>query len=279
MAADSRVRRAAKRVLAPVLGERGYRYIQAGSMARDIRSGALSEPELELIPHVVRPGDTVIDIGANYGMWVYPLSRAVGDDGRVWAFEPIPFTAETLRVIVRLLRLSNVEIIDKGCAERSGVAVFEVPLQHSGAIGAGQAHAAERNDDRPERARHVRWPASRLLECELVEVDELLPTVSHLSLIKADIEGAELLALRGAQSLIEEHHPTIVCEINPWFLEGFGLAVSDLVGFLAAEGYELYRYEQGRLRRVTDPNEVEEDNYVFVHDDRKSSFAQLLVGS
>ena len=93
MAADSLPRRIAKRTLAPVLNETAYEVLQALAMTYDIWSGGLSEPELELIEYAVREGETAIDIGANYGLYSYYLSRAVGSDGHVYAFEPIPYTA------------------------------------------------------------------------------------------------------------------------------------------------------------------------------------------
>ena len=92
MAANSLTRRMVKRALAPVVGTRPYQLAQSLSMGWDIRTGGWSEPELSLIPHVVKPGDNVIDIGANYGLYAYHLGRSVGPTGKVYAFEPIPYT-------------------------------------------------------------------------------------------------------------------------------------------------------------------------------------------
>src|SRR6476469_1137711 len=98
MAANSLPRRVIKKLLAPVLGERSYAVFQALAMGWDIRSGSWTEPELELIPLAVRPGDTVLDIGANFGLYAYHMGRAVGPSGKVYCFEPIPFTATTFRI-------------------------------------------------------------------------------------------------------------------------------------------------------------------------------------
>lgn len=275
MPANSALRRAAKTVLAPVLGERGYRQVQALSMARDIRSGVLTEPEVELIPKLVKPGDTVVDVGANYGMYVYPLSRSVGAEGRVWAFEPVPFTVATLRTVVRLLRLGNVEVVAKGCSDRAGRISFEVPVQDSGAISAGQAHAASRKDDRAGHDDHVRWANSETIECEVVRIDDQLADLGPTSLIKLDIEGAELAALRGAEALLDRDHPAVICEINPWFLEGFGIALRELLDFFDARGYSVHRLVDGRLHPVAE-HEIEEDNYVFLPAERRALVAELI---
>jgi FkbM family methyltransferase len=274
--ADSPSRRAIKRALAPLAGGGLYARLQALSIARDIRSGSFREPEVDLVPLAVRRGETALDLGANFGMWVAPLSAAVGDSGRVWAFEPIPFTVSTLRTVIRLLRLGNVELVAAGCAERAGAVEFALPIQASGALSAGQAHSAARDDDREGRERHARLAErDRGVVCEVVAIDEVVPAEAEVSLVKADIEGAEPLAFGGAARTIAAHLPTIVCEINPWFLEGFGFEVDDLLGPLTALGYEPHRYSEGRLEPV-DPADLIEANYVLVHPSRLSRFAGLL---
>src|SRR5260221_12767759 len=95
MAANSLPRRIAKRLLAPVLNETTYSLLQAAAMGWDIRSGAWTEPEIEILRHAVKPGDTAIDIGANYGLYAYHLSRLLRGTGKVYSFEPVPFTAGT----------------------------------------------------------------------------------------------------------------------------------------------------------------------------------------
>src|ERR1043166_779944 len=139
MGANSATRRLMKRLLYPVTNEHTYRYMQAVSKAWGIPLGSWSEAELELIPYAVKPGETVFDIGANFGMWCYHLSRHVGD-GRIYAFEPVPFTYQTLRQGARLLRFRNVEIVPKGCSDRAGEITFTVPVQSSGAVAAGLAY-------------------------------------------------------------------------------------------------------------------------------------------
>ena len=247
-------------------------------MARDIRSGALSEPELDLVGPGVRAGETALDFGANYGLYAAALAKAVGRRGRVYAFEPIPFTASTLQVVLRLLRAGNVEVVPKAVGEKSGTLSFSLPIQESGAPQAGQAHVAARRDARPGRERHARWSRTETVECDVVAVDDLLLS-GDVSFIKADIEGAELFAFRGARELIERSHPSVVCEINPWFLQGFGLTVEALVSFFAERGYRLYRYADRRLTEIEEPATVEEDNYLFLHPDRESRFASMLAAT
>lgn len=276
MASDSSVRRIVKRSANRLLGERGYAWLQAVAMARDIRSGAVAEPELALLS-AVRPSETVIDVGANYGFWAVPMARAVGSRGRVLAFEPVPFTVAALRRVLRLLRVRNVDVRAVACSDAPGTLALRVPVQGTGAISAGQAHFAGRDDDRAGHEQHVRWPESRLVSCEVVRLDDVVPRDADVSLIKCDVEGAELQVLEGAAALLARCKPIVVAEINPWFLEGFELSVPVLLDRLGAMGYRCHRLDAGTDRLVpVGVDDVDEDNYVFVHDDRRDRVAALL---
>jgi FkbM family methyltransferase len=256
--------------------------MQAVAKAWDIGSGRWYEPELDLVPLAVRDGETAIDVGANFGVYAHHLSRAVGRTGRVYAFEPVPFTVDTFRVIARLLRFRNVELVPKGCGEGSGRIAFRVPVQPSGAISTGLTHLAARNDDRPGKETQVRWSETREIQCEVVALDDALPDIERLAFLKCDIEGGELFALRGARRLIDRHRPTVLLEINPWYLDGLGVRVEDLTGFFFERDYGLYRYDVagGRKRLSACPAaEIMERNYVFIHPDRRDRFASVLAAS
>ena len=266
MPPKSRFRNAAKTVLGRALPASGYRWVLASSIARDIRSGALSEPELELLGRAVTPGDTVLDVGANHGMWTRALSEAAGPDGRVYAFEPVPYTADTLASVIRIFRLRNVTVVRKGCGERGERVSFAVPIQDSGVTDAALAHLATRSDAGGGR--------SRTIETDLVALDDLLPELDEVSLLKLDIEGAEPYALRGARALLERDAPTVICELAEELLAGFGLEVRDVVEPLTALGYLPLRYEDGRL--VGLPARPPTGNAVFVHPRRRERFAGLV---
>lgn len=275
-----------------MLTESTYSVLQAVAMGWDIRRGAWYEPELELLPLAIRSGEAALDIGANFGLYAYWLARAVGPTGHVWSFEPIPFTAKTFRLIQRGLGFrDNVTLVAKGCGEKSGRVTFTVPVMETGAISAGLVHMG-RNDDRPGKEKHANFK-TKDVECDVVTVDELLAADSReVSFIKCDIEGADLYAMRGAKKTLERHHPTVVIEITPWYLEGFGLGVEDVTSFFGDLGYQCYRYDNGtpqgeyvrqhdpnaRRRLVpTSPKDIVEDNWVFVHPSRRDRVAKLLL--
>ena len=280
MGANSALRKAAKTVLYPVFNDKTYKYVQAASKAWDIKKGTWSEPELDLLKLGLRAGETTLDIGANFGIYAHFMSRAVGKSGKVYSFEPVPFTFKTLKIVAKLLGFShNVELIEKGCGNENGKITFTVPVQESGAFSTGQAYIGGRDDTRAGKEAQVRWTGTKDVEAEIVRLDDFLPEIDKLPLIKADIEGAELFCFEGAEKLIDKHLPTVICEINPWFLEGFGVKLEDLTEFFFGKGYKIFFYDQSggqkRLREVS-VGEIVEDNYVFIHPQYFERFAAIM---
>jgi FkbM family methyltransferase len=275
MSADSLPRRLMKRLLAPLLSEGFYSEVQAIAKAKDIRDRSWWEPEIELVDMVLREGDSAIDIGANFGLWAYPMARAVGRTGKVYSFEPIPFTARTFRLVAKKLRFShNVELIEAGCGEKTGEVEFTLPLTDSGAISPGLVHM-ERNDARPGKEIQSPFDRTKCVECPVVTIDERLPAIDRLQLVKCDIEGADLFAMRGGRRTLERHRPVVVIEINPWFLEGFGLTVADVTGFFDGLGYACYHYDDGRLS-LTPAETIYQGNWVFVHPQNAERVADIV---
>jgi FkbM family methyltransferase len=268
-------RRVVKRLLHPLLTDDLYAYVQALSVAWDIRTRGWSEPEVDLVPLAAHAGDTVLDLGGNFGYYSYHLSRAVGRTGHVYAFEPVPFTYRTFGIVTKLLGLHNVEIVPMGCSDRGGPITFEVPVQANGALSAGLAYIGGRKHDHPGRETQVRWRQTREVTATVLRLDDFLPPIPDLPLIKADVEGAELFAFRGGERTIVEHKPTVICEINPWYLKGFDVTVAELASFFLDKGYHLYHYDNKKLTPTTIASIIE-DNYVFVHPTRIDRLRALI---
>ena len=90
----------------------GMRINLGGSFVRYLTGDA--EPEVQqALAELVKPGQTVYDVGANIGFFTILCSRLVGPQGRVYAFEPIPQNLVTLRHNIALNGLTNVVIVDK----------------------------------------------------------------------------------------------------------------------------------------------------------------------
>ena len=268
---QTRFRESVKWILWRALPESAYQRMLAWAKARDFESGIFREPELDLVPLLLREGDTAIDVGANHGMWSLAFSKAVGSTGQVFAFEPVPFTFGTLEALVDRLGLENVETTMAGCSDEAGVFSMVIPEQGAGASDDLQAHLAEREGDSPE-------PAVHSVDCEVIRLDDALGDLESVEMVKMDIEGAELKALRGARGIIERHLPVVVCEVNEAFLEGFGQSRGELHDFMDGFGYRAFHYSGDRVMRPLDSlDSIEHSNVVFGTSERMDRLGELVA--
>ncbi len=275
-AVDSPIRDIIKYILGPFKGSNFYSYLQAWSMSRDIKAGRFIEPEIELLPYAVKKGEVVLDVGANYGLYTYYLSKLVGESGEVIAFEPIPFTYRTLLKVLNIFSLKNISAHMLAVSDKDGVDKFKIPLQAAGHLMAGQAYLGSREDQHGDVVSQVRWSEITEIECETIALDNCDFINKPISFIKLDIEGAEIFALEGARKIICTDLPTLIMEINPWFLEGFSKNIEQLINPLVQIGYKVYRYENKSLIEIKNIQSIVEENYVFIHSNKLSRFEELI---
>jgi FkbM family methyltransferase len=209
-----------------------------------------------LCQHLLRPGDTMLDIGANYGSVGISAARSVGAAGRVHCFEPQPQLAQAIRLSARRNGLSNVTVHEVALSDRDGTCDFSVPRGHSGRGSLCSAQNAE-----GQRLRvTVRHAGDYLRNLDLCAV----------RLIKLDVESHEEAVLRGTVDLMRAIRPfAIVFELHddgrPFFERG-------AVVFLKEQGYQFLQVRQRPLFSVElkpiENNAAVETGYDFVALDR-----------
>lgn len=274
----SRVRRIVKPLLFKLLGSRGYYHMQVYAKAKDIRERLVEEKEMALLPRLVRQGDHVLDIGANFAYYSTRLSGLVGRAGKVSAFEPIPFTHDVCAALLTKLGSSNVVLYQNGVGARDEQVAFSVPLQDFGAMSAGQAHIAERNNELEGKEHYYTFSRATEFICHVVALDDFMtPDTRPLSFVKIDIEGAEFYALQGMSRLLQKHRPVVLVEIQPFFLEGFGIEESTLVAFIDQLGYDLFLYDEGTGKLDRHDEALIDSNYFMIHRERITEFDDILA--
>lgn len=200
------------------------------------------EPEtVSFFKRYVKPGIVVLDVGAHVGYYTRLFSSLVGKSGLVIAFEPHPlhFHFLTKNVGTR----PNVKLISKALGSEIGsVTLYESPIV-SGSASLGwfenKWKVLEKLNMReisPRLQKHrdvLKW------EVQVVTLDEILTDlgIPKVDIIKMDIEGAEVLALKGAKQVLEDSKALIVFEVAPDCLNGFGFMVEDLFELLKEYGY------------------------------------------
>jgi len=164
--------------------------------------------ELELIgllDAVLRPGDVFVDGGANIGLVSLHAAALVGPSGAVHAFEPLPPVFDELRWHAETNGLRQITCHNLGLSDAAGELTVQVPgWDNWGAGTLGPVPA--RYDGQVRTAGSVR----------VARLDDVLdPNDERRMVIKLDVEGFELRALRGMRRTLERRCPAVIAEILP----------------------------------------------------------------
>ena len=158
-----------------------------------IATGVWERNQTEELREILRPGDTFIDVGADFGWYTVIGAKAVGPTGRVIAFEPVPQNLEFLRRNVAANGCANARIEPLALSNKSGKLTFHLSRENLG------DHSMFSIADRPDA-----------IEVQATTLDEYLRNDSgKIALIKIDTQGAEGLILEGMREVLQKHPETI----------------------------------------------------------------------
>jgi FkbM family methyltransferase len=210
---------------------------------------------LQLLDAVLRPGDVMIDIGANLGVMTLHGARRVGASGVVVAIEPHPVHFTRLEGHVALNGLPNVHLVRKAVGAETCVR----PIFDFADINIGRASLIGGAGATPVGA------------VEVMRLDDIMAEagIGHVRLLKLDIEGFEYEALAGAPACLAKR-PIICMEIAAAMPTESGgpYAAHELI--LATGGYECYRFQKSKhaaspLVPLDDPRRLRAvDNAVYI---------------
>ena len=263
----SLVRRRTIRLSRPVVGVHGVR-VHADlhtPLGLSLYRYGFCSPELTLLPQLLRPGDIFIDGGANIGLFSLIGAMAVGDTGRVLACEPAPETMALLKANADENRLAALELHELALSDRAGRAAFTVFDAGSGLASFAPEHSA-----------------GTQVDIRVTTLDALTMALhARVSLVKLDIEGAEVKALRGAGTLIARDEPIFLIEIEPEHLARQASSIAEIRAALERHGYVPYAITSAaRLTRLTGdwrPPDPQAPNVVLAPPSQYTRLADVLV--
>ena len=198
------------------------------------------EPHVtKLLKRELNRGDVFLDIGANLGFFTMLASAIVGETGRVLSFEPNPLNLQLIYASVLRNAARNVHIHPFAASDKTGILRFLTVGSNGGVM----------NDD-DER------DTSMLVQS--VVLDEFLKNETRIDLVKLDIEGYEIFALKGMRGLIDQHQPKIVAEFHPWAIRKNELGEpEEYLNFFFDLKYKVAIIaDKGELIEVASPAEV-----------------------
>jgi FkbM family methyltransferase len=182
--------------------------------------------QIEYLMQALRRDDICFDVGANLGYYTVLMAKAV-PQGRVYAFEPDPFSRALLRLNVHLNRLENVVVNSVALGERPGTSSFF------------RCTDSAFNSFRDTARRAV----SSVIEVSVTTVDDFVTAnaLSRVDFVKVDVEGAECLVLAGAKTLLQspaQRPRLLLLELYEGNHKAFGDSAAEIVDSLRRSHYE-----------------------------------------
>ncbi|HWR78176.1 MAG TPA: FkbM family methyltransferase [Thiobacillus sp.] len=201
------------------------------------------EDEIKFLRHLIQPGQRVIDIGANYGVYTLAMAKLVGPTGRVWAFEPASSTANLLATSIATNNFSHVVLVRSALSSATGTAQLSL----------------NENSELNELVRSEQFVgASETVP--LVTLDASMDSYGwkDIDFMKIDAEGEEANILRGGANFLATESPLIQYEIKA----GNDLHL-DLVRQFSEVGYQSYRLVPGLNLLIPFDDEGAADGYLL----------------
>ncbi len=194
------------------------------------------EADATLLPMLVQPGDHVVDIGANLGVFSRNLARLVGSGGVVYAFEPIPQTYEFLSHNLTKLNLPQVKAFPFAVSDCERTETMVIPRYRWGAECWYDARV------KTDKAK----PDWREISVHSRTLDSF--ALPQISFIKCDANYHELAVLRGGLETLKRYHPAMLIEVNPNPDDPTTTAY-ETFALLRDLGYEVYCWKNQQLQR------------------------------
>jgi FkbM family methyltransferase len=188
-------------------------------MGMVMASGQYEPKSVELLKRIIRPGMKCIDVGAHIGFYTCLITSLVGETGKVYAFEPMPYHFELLLKNIEENRFQQmVKAYNLVCSDAHGnINVSKISNMFVvGYVGSTEQVIVQR-----------------------VRLDDLIQDM--VDLVKLDVEGHEPAVIRGMMSIISKNKPIILSEINEYWLRSCSHSSgAQYVGLLTSLGYDVF---------------------------------------
>ncbi|PZP57485.1 MAG: hypothetical protein DI586_00170 [Micavibrio aeruginosavorus] len=182
-----------------------------------ISGGSWCDHEIGFMKSLLDFGDTVVELGSNIGSHTLPIAKIIGASGRLYAMEPQRILFQSLCANIANNSLTNVYTLNQACGEKEGILkVQELDPTKFQNFGGFQPKARQGEHEVAVRP----LDSLKLKECKL---------------IKMDIEGMELEALKGATEILTHLKPMI-------YFEAHGDSVMEIASYLKDFGYKIYDF-------------------------------------
>lgn len=194
-----------------------------------IKTGIFEPQSTEAVKRLVKKGDIVLDIGANIGYYCIILSKLVGNEGKVIAFEPTEHFGKILKMNLEANEVTNVEVVNIGLSDKEQQ--LEIDIGPSSAT----LHSPLGYDI--IEAKEV---------IKLTTLDNFVQQhdIKKIDFIKIDVDGHEPYFFKGAWKALDKFDPIILLEVSHLHYLEAGFTAWDFYNLLKRKNFKIYYEDQ-----------------------------------
>jgi len=206
--------------------------------------------EMQFMKSYLKPGDAYLDIGANIGTYSLYAASLVGDKGVVDAFEAGPETSDKLKKQITLNQLSQVNLHCVAVSDKNGEINFDLTADDC------TAHISFDDGDN-----------DGLRKIKTVRLDDYLNPVVNYAMGKMDIEGAEILALKGAENMLSQANPPVWQLELAGYSNRYGYRSDQVLDYLKEFDYHcaIYDSAENKINFIDKPWASGYQNILAIH--------------
>jgi len=189
--------------------------------------------EIALLKKHIKPGQTILDVGANIGFYAKILSQLTGPNGKVHCFEPDATNFQHLKV--ETAGLTNIVINNKAVGPKTE----KIKIYTSKNLN------VDHRTYKPEEY-------DREIEIDAISMEDYFDVNVKVDFIKIDIQGFEMEAMKGMHTLLKaNHHIKMISEFWPYGLRKAGSSVSDYYNFLKNMNFNIELLKEDKLEPLS----------------------------
>lgn len=198
------------------------------------KAGIHEKATTELFKSKVKPGNIVLDLGANLGYFSLLAARLVGEQGKVYAFEPEPVNRGYFLKNIELNNYKNIMVYPYAVSnKRDKVKLYICPYDSG-------HHTLNQYGGIREYKPHKCTPEEKFIEVETVKLDDCLKD-KKIDVIKMDVEGSEMLTLMGMDEIIQRNENLkMFVEFFPLLIREMGSSPEEFIQKLFDYGFSIF---------------------------------------
>lgn len=211
--------------------------------------------ETKVFEKYLKKGITVLDLGANIGFYTLLSSAKVGNDGKVFAFEPSPKNLKLINSSLKENSFSNVIVVNAAVSDFVGKSFLHISPYYNSEHSLFNYHYSSGTNSKLEK-----------IMIDVTTVDKTLEDAGDhtVDLIKMDIEGSESKALKGMQKTLEENpHLVLITEFWPKGFENAQSIPKDYLDELSNLGFKIHHIDE--IKEQVYPVTISEMEEIMTH--------------